>query len=96
MNQERDGPLASRRVVLRAGDRPVLLAEWLSELAFLAEVEGLVPERVTELEVGREGLEATVEGRHGEPRHVVKAVTYHRLGFAPNGDGWHATAVLDV
>lgn len=88
--------MASRRVVLRAGDRPVLLAEWLSELGFLAEVEGFVPERVAELEVGREGLEATVEGRYGEPRHVVKAVTYHRLGFGPSGDGWHATAVLDV
>ncbi len=90
------GPAVKRRVVIQAGTRPVLLAEWLSELAFLAETEGLVPERIAELELDPERLEATVEGRRGEPAHLVKAVTYHRLEFEPNGEGWRATAVLDV
>lgn len=93
---ERHGPATSRRVALQAATRPALFAEWLSELAFLAECEGLVPERITELELDAERLEATVEGRLAEPPHLVKAVTYHRLGFEPNGDGWRATAVLDV
>ena len=90
------GPPASRRVVIQAGTRSVLFAEWLSELAFLAETDGLVPERIAELEIDAEGLEATVEGRLAEPRHLVKAVTYHRLAFERNGDGWWARAVLDV
>ncbi len=90
------GPATSRRLVIQAGTRPVLFAEWLSELAFLAETEGLVPERIAELELDAERLEATVEGRLAEPPHLVKAVTYHRLEFEPNGDGWRATAVLDV
>jgi SHS2 domain-containing protein len=59
-------------------------------------MEGLVPERIAELALDSEGLEATVEGRLAEPRHLVKAVTYHRLEFGPNGDRWRATAVLDV
>ena len=93
---ERHGPGTSRRVVIEARTRAVLFAEWLAELAFLAETEGLVPERIAELALGAERLEATVEGRLAEPRHLVKAVTYHRLEFEPNGDGWRATAVLDV
>ncbi len=93
---ERQGPAASRRVVIEARTRALLFAEWLSELAFLAETDGLVPERIAELELDAERLEATVEGRLGEPRHLVKAVTYHRLAFEPDGDGWRATAVLDV
>jgi SHS2 domain-containing protein len=90
------GPTISRRVVIEAVTRPVLLAEWLSELAFFAETEGLVPERIAELTLEAERLEAMVEGRRGQPRHFVKAVTYHRLAFEANGDGWRATAVLDV
>ncbi|HEV2773918.1 MAG TPA: archease [Thermoleophilaceae bacterium] len=93
---ERHGPAGARKVVVQAGTRPVLFAEWLAELAFLAETEGLVPERIAELALDSERLEATVEGRLAEPRHLVKAVTYHRLEFGPNGDGWRATAVLDV
>ncbi len=90
------GPAVKRRVVIQAGTRPVLLAEWLSELAFLAETEGLVPQRIAELALGTERLEATVEGRLAEPRHLVKAVTYHRLALEERDGGWHATVVLDV
>lgn len=92
----RHGPATTRRVAIQARTRAVLFAEWLAELAFLAETQGLVPERIADLELGAEGLEATVEGRLGEPRHLVKAVTYHRLAFERSGDGWRATAVLDV
>ena len=93
---EGHGPAVPRRVVIHAGSRPVLFADWLAELAFLAETEGLVPERIAELKLDPERLEATVEGGLAEPRHLVKAVTYHRLEFGPNGDRWRATAVLDV
>ncbi len=34
-----------------AADRPALLAEWLAELAFLAETEGFVADRVETLEL---------------------------------------------
>jgi SHS2 domain-containing protein len=84
-------------VAARAGDRATLLAEWLAELAFLAETQGFVPERVEELQLdGETGVRARVRGGGAEPRPLVKAVTYHRLTFACDGDRWRARVVFDV
>jgi SHS2 domain-containing protein len=79
-----------------AADPPALLAEWLMEVVFLAETEELVPERLEALEPAGRSLSATVAGRRGEPRHVVKAVTYHGLELEPFAGGWRARLVLDV
>ncbi len=76
-------------------DRAVLLADWIGELAYLAETAGLYP-RDADLRVTPDGLEATVLGTTGDPPHVVKAVTYHRLALEPRDGGWAATVVLDV
>jgi SHS2 domain-containing protein len=86
----------TREVAVDAADRPALLAEWLAELAFLAETEGFVPTRVETLELEGEQLRATVTGRRGRPPHLVKAVTYHELSLARQATGWRATVVLDV
>ena len=88
------GP-ARREVEATAPDRPALLAGWLNELVFLSE-QGFVPERVVALDLGNAGLRATVEGRAGEPRSLVKAVTYHRLRLEPEGVRWRGRVVLDV
>ncbi len=90
------GDAASFEISASAPDRPTLLAEWLAELAYLAETEGLVPERAERLDIGDDSLEATVSGRLAEPSHLVKAVTYHRLGMEERAGTWHATVVLDV
>ena len=82
-------------MLLEGEDRAVLLADWIGELEFLAETSGLYP-REAELMVGRARVEGTVHGTVGDPPHVVKAVTYHRLAFAQRDGGWHATVVLDV
>jgi SHS2 domain-containing protein len=87
---------ASVEVAVSAPDRPALLAEWLSELVYLAEAEGLIPERAERLELSGTALEATVTGRLSSPPHLVKAVTYHRLDMREEGDGWRARVVLDV
>jgi SHS2 domain-containing protein len=89
-------PAAPRTVAIAAPDRAALLADWLAELAFLAESGGFVPERLASLELGERDLRGVVEGRHGRPPHLVKAATYHRLSLERTGDGWHATVVLDV
>ena len=80
---------------LEAPDPAALLARWLEELVFLAETEGLVPEEA-EIEFRDTGLRATVRGRTGEPRPLVKAVTYHRLAFAHEDGVWRGRVVLDV
>ena len=94
--EERTIDSERRLVEVRGDDDATLLVEWLGELAFLAETEGFVPERAGELELDDGVLRATVRGHRGEPRHLVKAVTLHRLLFEPEGDGWRARVVLDV
>jgi SHS2 domain-containing protein len=92
-----DGEAVERmRIVLEATDRAALLADWLGELAFLAETQGFVPERLASLELAGEGLVAEVAGSMGEPSHLVKAATYHRLEFERVGSRWRARVILDV
>jgi SHS2 domain-containing protein len=90
------GKPLSRRLAVEAPDRAALLAEWLSELVYLAETEGLVPVAVRSLELAEDRLDAVVEGYRVSPRHLVKAVTYHGLSFERAGGAWRASAVLDV
>jgi SHS2 domain-containing protein len=88
----RGGEEAVRELELEAPDRARLLADWLEELVVLAEVEELV----TRLELADGRLRATVAGRRGRVRPLVKAVTLHRLELSEEEDGWHGRAVLDV
>ncbi len=67
-----------------------------SELAYLAETDGFVPHAVERLELSDDALEATVVGRHGSPPHLVKAVTYHRLGMWEEDETWRARVIFDV
>ncbi len=104
------GEPARHEVSASAPDRPTLLAEWLSELAFLAESEGFIPERVESLSIespAQHGphdlltnraldVEATVSGRRAAPPHLIKAVTYHRLEMRERDGAWEARVVLDV
>ena len=96
---DEDGEAATpeaRLIAVEGGDHARLLASWLEELAFLAETDGFVPERAEQLALAPAGVSARVIGHRGAPPHLIKAVTLHRLAFAPEGDGWHARVVLDV
>jgi SHS2 domain-containing protein len=90
-----EGEEIERRIVVEASDLSALLATWLDELVFLAETEGLVPERA---DLALDGLElsAVVRGRRGEPRPLVKAVTLHRLRLKREDGIWRGRVVLDV
>ncbi len=90
------GAQAERNVEVEATDRAALLAEWLAELVFLAEMEGLVPESVRDLVVAEDSVTGIVRGRLGERRHLIKAVTYHDLELRRDRDGWRGNVVLDV
>jgi SHS2 domain-containing protein len=78
------------------GDRAGLWAAWLEEVNYLAESEAVVPLRADAivLEPGR--VHGRLEGYRGDPPHLVKAVTYHRLVFERCSGGWRASGVLDV
>jgi protein archease len=90
------GPGQAHEVELTARDGAALLAEWLAEVAYLAESEGFVPERLDSLRLDERRLSARVEGFTGQPPNLVKGATYHRLALEQADDGWHATVVLDV
>jgi SHS2 domain-containing protein len=90
------GEPVRRGVELAGSDRAALLADWLAELAVLGETEGLVPERLRDLDLSGDGLRATIEGYAGAPSHLVKGATYHRLAFESSERGWFARVVLDV
>jgi SHS2 domain-containing protein len=90
------GERVERQVEAEATDRGALLAEWLAELVFLAETEGLVPDEARDLVVGEDSVTAVVVGRTCEPRHLVKVVTYHDLALHRDRDGWRGNVVLDV
>jgi SHS2 domain-containing protein len=75
---------------------PTALADFLQELVFLAETKGFIPERMIDAELSGGRLRTTVQGRPGEPPHLVKAVTYHGLELRRERDGWSARVVLDV
>jgi len=83
-------------VELTSPDRGTLLVRWLDELVYRAETEDLVPEEVERLELRADRLVATVRGVRGQPRHLVKGVTYSGLAFDSGNDGYQATVVLDV
>ena len=83
-------------LALTGGDRAALLPDWLGELAFLGETRGLVPDRLVSLDLRDDGLSAVVQGSAGNPPHLVKGATYHRLRFERTEEGWRARVVLDV
>ena len=93
---EPGGDAARAVVAVDSADGATLLADWLAELAFLAETRGLVPERLTGLEAGDDRLRATVHGRVARADHLVKAVTYHGLSLVASPGGWRGTVVFDV
>jgi SHS2 domain-containing protein len=83
-------------VELEAPDHALLLADWLGELAFLGETRGLVPDRLASFELDARSARGRVEGAAGDPPHLVKGVTYHRLALSQADGGWRARVVLDV
>jgi SHS2 domain-containing protein len=90
------GEPAEHELELAAGERALLLADWLGELVFLVESDGFVAERVTAFELTDSRLRATVVGHSGNPRQLVKAVTLHRLELEEEEGGWRGRVVLDV
>ncbi len=90
------GEPTRRELELAAPDRALLLADWLGELVFLAEMEQFVAERVVALALDGLRLHATVEGRRGSPPHLVKAVTLSGLNVHEEGGIWYGRVVLDV
>lgn len=87
----------TRHLTLDAYDAETLLVDWLSELAYWAEMEQVVFPEFTLTAVSPIHLQATL---HGGPvaelvKHI-KAVTYHHLAITSTERGLETTIVFDV
>ena len=87
----------ARELALAADDAESLLVEFLGELAYWAERDGLVCPVVALSEVSPTMLRATARGgRLTELQKHIKAVTYHDLSIRPYDGGLEVTIVFDV
>jgi SHS2 domain-containing protein len=93
---ERAGTPARYPIEIESDDPAGLLADWLSELVFLADTQDFVPERAVEIDLAETSLRATVEGVRDSPSQLVKAITYHGLELVETEAGFRARVVLDV
>ncbi|HMK76245.1 MAG TPA: archease [Thermodesulfobacteriota bacterium] len=78
-----------------------LMVDWLSELLYLHDVEGLLFKRFRVESVGKDGLKAIAKGEpFQEGVHVVKtqvkAVTYHQIEVRQEKGHWRAQIIFDL
>jgi len=91
----------TREIALEGGSLDALLVDWLQELVFLTETEGLVFRRF-EVELSGIRLRARAWGEpFDERRHVthnvmVKAVTRHMLEIGREGGGYRVQVLFDI
>jgi SHS2 domain-containing protein len=92
------GPVGDTvRLELEAGDRAALLVDWLNELVYRADAEGLV---LTSFEFDRAdegGVSCRARGVRAALAVPVKAATYHGLAVEAGADGLlEARVILDI
>ena len=90
-----------REVVVSASDRESLLVQWLLELLFLTETEGLLFRRFEVSVAGETSLKARACGeRFNADRHptgvAVKAVAHHLLSVAESDGGYRVQVLFDI
>jgi len=91
-----NGARQRRRIELTAGDCESLLVDFLAELLYLAESEGLAFD-VLELEAAEGRLRASLEGAPMRSHTKdIKAVTYHHLQVRDTARGVETRIVFDV
>jgi SHS2 domain-containing protein len=93
-----DSPLsAEREINLRSIDSETLLVDWLSELLYLHEMEGVVYIDFEILSASPAALQAIARGTdRWRPQTAIKAVTFNDLSIEKTGEGYTATIVFDT
>ena len=92
----RPEPRISRSIVMENIDKESLLIDFLSELLYLSEVEGIGFDSF-EFSFKQNSLIATLNGAPLESiSKEIKAVTYHNLSIVEGKDGLEVSIVFDV
>lgn len=90
----------SRDVAVSAPDLPNLLTQWLLELLFLTETEGMLFCRF-DVNIQGNQLQGRAHGEHLDPaRHElggdIKGVTRHLLAIEPEDSGYRVRVLFDM
>lgn len=86
-----------REVSLQAVDEETLLIDWLSELLYLHEMDGVVYNEIGILEASATRLEAVIQGTdQWAPKMVIKAATFNDLSIEKTAQGYAVTVVFDT
>ena len=89
-------PRTSRTITINAPDAESLLVDFLGELLYLGEEQGLAFDRF-DIEIDGDILRATLEGAPIRfQAKEIKAVTYHNLSIRETQRGLEARIVFDV
>jgi SHS2 domain-containing protein len=91
---------SQRKIALRAEDRESLLRDFLSEMLFISEVDGLVFSG-TDVRISGDHLEATLDGEpFDRRRHAagteVKGISFSGLAITQDANGYMLDIVFDV
>lgn len=90
-------PPSTHAIALEAVDSESLLVAWLNELLYLHEAHNLGVEAITQFDLDKTSLTATVVARPVQQwMKDIKAVTYNNLAIATTDTGFEVTLVLDV
>ena len=89
-----------REIKLTASDPDDLLVEWLNELVYQFDTEGIIFKRFDVLELNNSHLKARGYGEKADSaKHKlkigVKAATYHMLKIEKNG-GYRVQVIFDI
>ena len=86
-----------RAIMLQAPDRIVLLVDWLNELLYFMESDGILFDEIDVRLPTDTTLEAEVRGGRGRDlRRHVKAASYHNLAIQDVPAGYETVIVFDV
>ena len=90
-----------RRIGVTGADWPDLMVNWLRELLYLWNGEGLLVTAVAIDVIGEIELAATVavaafDARRNAIGHEIKAVTYHQIQVVQGPETWTARIIFDV
>jgi SHS2 domain-containing protein len=96
-------PVVERTITLSAPSLDLLLYDWLSELIYLKDREGLLfPGAAVHVHPGPPcALSARVAGAPIDPERMAlradaKAVTFHQFALERRDGGWWARVVIDL
>ncbi len=90
-------PVEWREVRLQAEDRETLLVDWLNELLYLTEIEGLLFVRFDIQMLDERSLLARVGGSRAPiAKASIKAATFHDLTLTEKDGGWSTVITFDV